>query len=64
MTRETAAVRWYSVGFQLGAAGALPTQRKGRPRLRAMVPHWRRGITDGKFARAMFVGAYAVQVWT
>jgi hypothetical protein len=56
---DTAAVRWYRVGFALGAGGAKPTMRRGRPRLDAMAKHWRRGISDGAFARDMFVGAYA-----
>ncbi len=55
----TAAVRWYAAGFALGANGARPTQRRGRPRLRAMVAHWQAGIRSGAFARLMFVGAYA-----
>jgi hypothetical protein len=55
-----AAVKWYASGFALGAAGGRPTQRKGRPRLRAMVPHWRSGVRDGAFARSFFVGAYRV----
>jgi|SoiMetStandDraft_2_1073263.scaffolds.fasta_scaffold110929_2 hypothetical protein len=59
--RETAAVKWYAVGFALGANGARPTQRKGKPRLSAMVPHWRAGIAAGSFARTCFVGAYAAR---
>jgi len=57
----TAAVRWYAAGFALGVAGASasPMQRRGRPRLTAMVAHWRCGIAQGRFARSMFVGAYA-----
>jgi hypothetical protein len=60
--KRTAAVRWYEAGFAVGAAGGKPTQRRGRPRLRAMVEHWREGVKDGGFARAAFVGAYASQV--
>ena len=60
MAKVSAAyVRWYAEGFQLGAAGATSKRRLGRPRLRVMVKHWRRGIADGVFARAAFVGAYA-----
>lgn len=54
----SAPTRWYSEGFALGAAGAKPTQRTGRPRLKAMLPHWKAGVRDGAFARSMFVGAY------
>lgn len=59
---ESAAVRWYAEGFELGAAGARETQRKGRPRLKAMRPHWTRGIKDGAFVRTTFVQAYARQL--
>lgn len=57
----TAAVKWYAAGFALGAAGARDTVRKGKPRLRAMVPHWRRGIRAGGMARSILVGAYAAE---
>lgn len=51
-------MRWYAAGFELGARGASPRSRRGRPRLSAMLPHWRRGLSDGAFARSMYVGAY------
>jgi hypothetical protein len=59
--KEAAAVRWYAAGFALGAAGASVAQRKGKPRLRAQVAHWRQGIADGRFAASMFVGAFAAR---
>ncbi len=57
-----AATRWYAAGFSLGAGGANPGRRRGRPRYASMVAHWRRGIVDGKFAAKAFVGAYAAAV--
>jgi hypothetical protein len=56
-----AAVRWYAVGFGHGARGGLISQRKGRPRHRGMLAHWKAGVRAGSFAMKAFVGAYAVQ---
>lgn len=52
------ALRWYEEGFALGAAGATPKRRKGRPRLKRMLMHWREGIEAGRFALSAFRGAY------
>jgi hypothetical protein len=57
-----AAVRWYAVGFGIGANGGRETQRKGRPRRKAMVPHWKKGIRDGAFALQSFVTAHEVEL--
>jgi hypothetical protein len=60
---SAAAQRWFAAGFALGAAGALVASRKGRPRLTAMVEHWRAGIAAGRFARNMFCGLHRSKQW-
>lgn len=54
----SAARKWYAAGFAVGAAGGKPTQRKGKPRIREMRPHWRRGILDGAWFSRQLADIY------
>jgi hypothetical protein len=55
---QKAALKWYAQGFALGAAGGKVSQRKARPRLRAMWPHWKKGVEDGAFVAKFYTRAY------
>ena len=51
---------WYLKGFALGAGGANPRLRKGKPRNKRMEIHWRVGIGHGRNVRNAFAEAYAM----
>lgn len=53
-----ASTKWFLKGFALGAGGAKESRRKGRPRLRAMVPHWKLGVRTGAFCARSFGWAH------